>query len=394
MPERRVPHWINGYMTYTEDTNEASLLYLRWSAASAIAAALMRKCYVEWDGRKYPNMYVVLVGPPGARKGTAMKPAIEMLQRIGIFLAANCATKEAVCRTLCKRLDMVTVEGAGKPDFHSSLTIFSEELTVFLGYHNAELMTFLSNWYDCPEYWSYDTKHQGTDEVRGVFVNLIGATTPKLLASSIPQDTIGSGLASRMIFVYAANKHKTIIVPVKTEKEHRLEEDLTLDLGRIAAMAGEFHPTEQWIERYSNWYTKQDKEPAFQHTFAEGYTARRQTHMFKLSMILSAARGSDMLLEGQDFQYALCMLEEVEAVMGNVFADFGRNKDVAVLHRMQHTIAAANKISLSELLRFYYQDVDKRTLAEILTTLEGMHFCSITREGNETFIEYTPRKAK
>jgi hypothetical protein len=159
-------------------------------------------------------MYIVLVAPSGkARKGTAMSPGLEILEDLNIHLAAESITREALIRELRTATTTVTNDD-GTIEFHSSLTIYSPELVVFLGHNNPQLLSDLTDWYDCRRKWTYRTKTQGTDEIHGVWVNLIGATTPELLQSALPLDAIGGGLTSRMVFVFEETKGKIVPAPL------------------------------------------------------------------------------------------------------------------------------------------------------------------------------------
>ncbi|MEG0299766.1 MAG: hypothetical protein RR609_09400, partial [Aurantimicrobium sp.] len=121
-------------------------------------------------------MYIVLVAPAGrARKGTAMRPAQKYLTNLGTKLAASTVTREALIQTLEEAQDMI-MDNHDKPYSHASLTIFSPELTVFLGYNNMQLMSDLTDWFDCADRWEYRTKNAGTSIITGVYINLIGAT--------------------------------------------------------------------------------------------------------------------------------------------------------------------------------------------------------------------------
>ena len=142
--ERRLPDWITGFLKYTENT-EPPYTFRLWTALHTITAVLQRKCYLPWGSLTfYPNMYIVLVAPPGAaRKGTAMGPSLDMLSEpnLGVKLAAEAITREALIRELKNANDTIINQQTGEMIFHSSLTIHSQELTVFLGYHNYQLMS-------------------------------------------------------------------------------------------------------------------------------------------------------------------------------------------------------------------------------------------------------------
>ncbi len=182
-----------------------------------IASAMRRKCYLNWGIYKfYPNMFIILVGPPGkARKGTAMNPAKKHLANLQIKTAAEATTKEALIRRIAESSDTYNEAKKGMIGMqtHCSLTVFAEELTVFLGYSNRELMAHLADWFDCSAKWTYDTKGAGTDEITNLWVNILGATTPELMQATMPMELMGGGLSSRMIFVYAPKKGKRTAFP-------------------------------------------------------------------------------------------------------------------------------------------------------------------------------------
>jgi len=82
-------------------------------------------------------------------------------------MAAEATTREALIRALKEAGgtsvgDMVVGDGAiSQLYLHCSLTVYSQELTVFLGYNNMQLMSDLCDWYDCRESWTYRTKNMG-----------------------------------------------------------------------------------------------------------------------------------------------------------------------------------------------------------------------------------------
>ena len=108
-------------------------MYRQWVGISTIAAVLQRKCSMRWGTITfYPNMYVALVGPAGkCRKGTAMSPGAAMLKDLGVKLSAEAITREALIRELKETTNTVVDPLTGVIYMHSSLTIYSQELTVF-----------------------------------------------------------------------------------------------------------------------------------------------------------------------------------------------------------------------------------------------------------------------
>ncbi len=339
----------------------------------------------------YPNMYVVLVGPSGkCRKGTAMRPGIKLLRDRGIKIASESITREALIRELKQSNDTQVDPVTGKMHLHSSLTVFSEELTVFLGYNNQQLMADLCNWYDCGDTWTYRTKNMGTDEIIGVWFNLFGATTPDLLQTTLPRDAIGGGLTSRIIFVYEFKKSKTVVAPFLSEEEKEIERLLAQDLEQIMMLSGEFKVAGDFLDAWTNWYYAQEgmKGPVFDDYRFSGYVERRPTHVMKLSMLLSASRSNSMVITPTDFERALQILDMTEKNMVHTFSGVGRLQTSDIVNRVMGFIANKGKTTAGEILRVFYNDTDKRGLDSMLETLKAIEYIGLEYTAGETIIYF------
>ena len=344
MSNRRTDDWITSYLQYVENS-EPPQLFKEWCAVSTIAAALQRKCKMEWGTTTfYPNLYVVLTAPAGkARKGTAMSSARRFINKIGIPLSAEAVTREALIRTLKESETVLPTENGVL--VHSSLTVFSPELTVFLGYNNLQLMSDLTDWFDCAEKWVYRTKNAGTDDISGVYINLLGATTPDLIRSTLPIDAIGGGLTSRMIFVFEERKGKIVPFPFISEKMKKLEKDLYYDIEKIHMLGGVFKVTDNFLKYWGDWYTAQeDKNPfntdlSIQHL--GGYIERRPTQVLKLSMVMNASRSGTMVLDRCDLERAIDLLTRTEVKMPLVFGGMGQGSSAALTYSVERSIAVA-----------------------------------------------------
>ncbi|KKK87178.1 hypothetical protein LCGC14_2755840 [marine sediment metagenome] len=135
---RVLKDWITRYLDFVENT-EPSLLYKEWTAISVVAAALQRKCYLPWGHLTfYPNMYIVLVGPPGSRKNTAMDTGHNFLRDANIKLAADAVTRAGLVQELDAAQHAELSDKGLK--VHASLTVFSEELSVFFGYDERQMV--------------------------------------------------------------------------------------------------------------------------------------------------------------------------------------------------------------------------------------------------------------
>ena len=381
---RKLDDWITSFMQFTENT-EPPKLFRFWTAISIIASALQRKCFVQWGSSLlfYPNLYIVLVGPSGVRKGTAMNPGLDLIEDIGkIKVAAQATSLQALIRRLKETNYQDPDLNTGKMQFHSSMTIFSKEFTVFLGYHNRELMSALCDWYDCDRRWIYETISRKKEEIVGVWVNLFGATTPALIRSSMPMDAIGGGLTSRIIYIYEEKMEKMVLLPMETEEEKKLRKLLLHDLDKITILSGQFSYTNRFLDLWSDWRVKADKHPPFYDDRFEGYTSRRANHIMKLSMIMSVSRGSDeqqMTLTYADLDRAIKVLEEAELKMEGVFKGVGRSDIADILHRVMTylKLSKTNEVPVWQLAQSFKGDMDKFIMDRVLNTLESMKVAKV-----------------
>jgi len=384
--ERKLDDWIDSFMEFTKESEPPDSFRL-WTAISVIAAALQRKVKISWGHITwYPNMYIILVGPSASRKGTAMGPGYDLLMDLGVTLAAQATSRQALISRM-KNSTQSELNEEGKMEFHSSLTVFSKEFTVFLGYHNRELMSDLCDWYDCERRWKYETISRQTEEIIGVWVNIIGATTPDLIAASLPPDAIGSGLTSRIIFVCEDRIGKIVPVHFLSKHELDLRDKLYEDLEKINSMVGRFKFTPEFIDLWTEWYVKEGPlENKFSDPRFKGYTGRRATHIMKLCMIMSASRTGSMIISDKDLERAIRILEWAERKMPRVFTGVGKSQIAETLPQVLTYIQRQKTTTFEALLKTFYYDSDEIEMKRIVRTLELSNAVRVVGK-NITFID-------
>ena len=375
---RLLPDWLDAYLEYT-DNSEPRVSYRTWSGISAIAAALQRKCYLQLGTETFfPNLYIVLVGPLAARKGTAIRPAKNFLDLIGVQLAADEASRQKLVTTLVEAtapFGWIDDAGRDMSGIHSSMTIISSELTVFIGYQNVDFLTILCKWYDCENRFTYDTHTHGKLEAPNVWVNLLGATTPMLIQTSLPPGAIGSGFASRTVFVYEDDKAKIVIEPTLTAAQEDLAEPLRKDLGQINTMCGRFRYDREFIRLYGDWRNVAEESKLSYDSRLDYYMQRRQAHLLKLCMIFSASSGDSMTVGVKEFERARALIEKAEQKMSRTFEGFGTNPLAQVQLRIMRVVAEEREVSIKTLMNIFYEDISGKDLGVIITTMEQMGFC-------------------
>lgn len=390
MPDqnRTLPDWIDAWMLLTENS-EPPVLFRKWAGISTIASALQRKVRVELgiSLKFYPNFYIVLVGPSATGKGTAMKYASDIISQVPqIRLAAQATSLQSLIRRM-KETNLTDVNfETGDQQFHSSLTIFSNEFTVFLGYHNNEMIAALCDWFDCHERWTYDTIKRDKEEIVGVWVNILAGTTPESLQASLPMSSIGTGLTSRIIFVYEEKHSKLVILP---SEDLKLQQCLVQDLEQVSMMSGVMSYTKDALEIYSDWCFDSLKNPPFYDKRFDGYCGRRRNHLWSLAMVCNASRGGDMIISSGDVQRSINLLNEVEVKMSLTFKGIGRS-DIADL--INDAIVFVENMEMPDVpmwqfARHFEGNMDRFTMERTLYTLEVSNYIKIIRKpGMDTII--------
>lgn len=396
MSLRRLSDWISGYIEYAQET-ESPLSYHVWTGISLLAAALQRRTYIRWGYEIiYPNMYIVLVGPSGkCRKGSAMNLGKDIISGLGIKVTSESITREALIRSMKRAVVNYTEPDTGIVRFHCSLTAMSQELSVFLGQNDVKFLADLTDWYDSLDNWVYETKGSGTDEIKGVCFNLLGATAPDWLQSILPEEAIGGGFTSRIIFIVEEQKRKTIPLPIVTKRLISLREALREDLERIATLSGEFEFTDETESLYAAWYQSEDEkikngEPVIGDPRFAGYCERRATHVRKLCMLFSSSRGEDLLITQNDFERSLDVLTSAENKMEKVFSGLGTTPYAKITEKILSFFKERKRVSRSELLIVFYRDLDMQILDTIEKTLSAMKVIkvNIDTQKNETYYEW------
>lgn len=374
---RLLPNWLKAYLVYTH-ASESPEEYHLWVGLSTIAGAIRRKAFFSMGYfLLYPNLYTVLVGPPGrCKKSTAMAIGRRMLNRVeGINFTTDSVTREALILNLSQ----------SHADGHSSMTAFSSEFASLLTSSGMDMVVFLTDIYECPVEWAHKSKMGGTQKIKAPYLNLLGATTPDWIARSLPLDTVGIGLTSRVIFVYQDTPRRRPAFPSLTPEQRELEELLIHDLQKISTISGEYILEPLAKEKYEAWYQGriENPNPTGDPRLA-GYYERKPMHVLKLAMLLAASNRSEPEILVSDFDEALIQLAKVEERMPRVFAAVGRNPLAYDQEQIMLTVINSKAgILQAEIINMFKHNLRKEEVIEVLDLLTTVKVIrqELTKEG-------------
>ena len=373
---RKFSSWMAAYADYTGDT-EAPAQFHMWTAVSTIAGALNRKCWIDMRTFQiFPSMYVIFVAPPGvATKSTTAGIGTSMLKETGaIDLAASSGSWQAMIDEMQESARVVTLE-KGKPSVTiSALQVFASELGTFLKLADGDQVDLLVDLWDGKPEFKRRLRSSGEIKIPRPYLNLLGCTTPAWLSKNAEDYFIGGGFFSRTIFVYADKKEKLIPYPDTSKDTNGLRKDLTHDLGVMSKMTGAFTLTDEakaWgIEWYMETHTNTPlhlKGEKFQ-----GYIARRQNHLHKVAMVISASSGNDQIITKDHMEIANGMLFMAEGDLKIIYDSIVSNDQVGSYKQVKRAISILKRSSKPALYRelahkISYQDFETAVKALIFS---------------------------
>lgn len=346
---RNFPDWLKAFVDYASYT-EAPRLMHTWAGISAIAGCLRRKVWIDqFYFRWTPNFFVIFVAPPGVvSKSTTADVAMNLLRDVpGIKFGPDVVTWQSLVTSFAASAESFEYSGEWHP--MSAMTLVASELGNLINMKDKEMVNLFIDLWDGRKKLEKQTKMSGNDIVEAPWINLIGCTTPHWIADNMPAATIGGGFTSRCVFLYADKKEKYLAYPADhiPPDIHAKRIRLVQDLEHIALnLCGEYKFTsaaKSWGER---WYRNlwEGVEANTYDDQGNGYIARKQTHLHKLSMVLSASRRDDLLIDEEDLMLANTLLTSLEADMQKVFSRIGRTEDSLQAERFIEIVKKVGKL--------------------------------------------------
>lgn len=330
---RHFDDWTAAFVAHRR-ISEAPEIAQTWVALWTIAGALRRNVWYEAGGFEWtPNMYTVLVGPPGViQKSTTASHGSRLLKRVpSVVFGPDSATWHGLLpRFAAAEAVTPTSDGLVKT---SPLSMAVSELGSFLKLSQEGLDAVLIDMWDgaiSQTPWTHTTQTHGDKLVWNGLLNLLGCTTLGWARANIPASALETGLISRILFVYADAKKRVVSIP-KLDPEWRLEASrdtakrLGDDLRDIATLRGPFELTPDAYGEHDAWYKRLWSErPA--HMASERfdvYRSRKQSHVFKVAMALAAGRAQHPTIPAATLRDAVALVDAVEAGIVRIFETIG-----------------------------------------------------------------------
>lgn len=381
------------YITEYNKETECPKRYHQWCYLSAVAAMLGRNVHMPFGHDSiFANQYIMLIGSPAARKSSAIKAAVKLLQSAGYdTISKGRTSKEKFLLDLSGHVDdtgtkhsqeaqlggrqnhsgsvsagtqqmyqnlydMDLTELIDEDSVHETL-IAADEFTNYVGAGNYEFISILGELWDNPPDLPVRIKNSKSYNIIKPCVNILAGNTPTGFAAAFPPEMLGQGFASRLLLVYGERTDVKITLPkppcpIATEKlaahlaRIRMEVtgEITLDINSPAYEALD------WL--YKNWQSIDDTRFA-------NYSGRRFSHLLKIC-VLFAANALRTNIEYADVIAANTLLAITELDMPKALGEFGKGKFSDVSNKiMEYINTCDSPQSMVQIWKHINTDLEK-----------------------------------
>lgn len=359
---RHFKNWLKAYVEYAGVTEAPKRMHF-WGGVGALAGVLRRRVWIDMKRFTWvPSFYIIYVAPPGiVAKSTTADIAMDLLRNVpGVKFGPNSITWQALVTAFASASEAFEYPvGSGNWHPMSPLTLVASELGSLINLQDRDMVNLLIELWDGKKSYEKITKMSGNDVIEAPWINLQGCTTPHWIADNMPPATIGGGLSSRCIFLYADQKERYIayVDEAVTAEDQETRQKLIDDLEHIAVnLCGPFtisEPAREWGRKWYEAFWKQ-ASARMDDQMLEGYAARKQTHMHKLAMILSAAQRDTLIITLEDLQLANQMLEDLERDMPKVFSRIGKTEDLLHVERFINAVQKHKELPYMDALKILH----------------------------------------
>lgn len=312
--------WIADFIDITEGITSPKLFRL-WGGIFAVSSALERKvwCYTL-KSKLYPNLYVVLAGPPGVGKSEVSWRIRDLVKNLTDHKVASASVTKASLIDELNDATRAVKPPKGLPSVveFNSLTVIANELGVLIPSYEYEFMNTLTDLYDCKSY--EETRRSSRSkpiEIPAPQISLLAACTPSYLHGTIPEGAWDQGFLSRVILIYSDH---SIMADLFNEDEgdKKREKELRKHFAKFDDVFGKMDFSEEAKTLLRNWQ-QTGGEPKPDHPKLRYYTTRRTAQLLKLSIISAVDTHKTAEISRADVTRAIDWMLEAEVYMPEIF---------------------------------------------------------------------------
>jgi hypothetical protein len=373
--------WIESFMTYMRGIPAPEIFKL-WSGISAISGALERRVWTDIGGNEvYPNLYILLIAPPGIGKSQAVAPVRNLWRATGLFnVAPSNASKAAFLDIMERKVKFIKSADGQSLDQYNALLVANGELSTFLPTYDTEFLSVLNDIFDNPPIYNEERRfNKKVTDLINPYCTMLLATQPAQIAAAFPEEAWKTGFTARLNLIYSAESQKIRLWQTKEEVLARKAEfkALVKSISLFEARRGVMIWKDEAMAALYDWYLA-DGPPTPQHHRLENYLTRRHLHLTKLSMIAAASRSSEMVITMEDFERARTWLIFAEQYIPDAFLAMKGRSDGQLLSDLSFAMwklwieRGKKPVDFSEIHRFLSERAPSDKISRLVEVAENI----------------------
>jgi len=275
--------------------------------------------------------------------------------------------------------------GLRKEDYlnYNSMIVMPDELSALMHEYDRALVATLTTFYDCLPYSQTRRVADVKIKMARPQISILAGTTTSHLLKTLPEGAWDQGLMSRTFLIYSSDRvfQEDVFTSTST-----FSEELAHDVQNIITLQGQCTVSDSYRDLYNSW-RKADCPPKPSHPRLVHYCTRRPAHLLKLSIISSADRGDNLLLDKIDFDKALGWLLEAESHMSGTFVSSSSN-DSRAIDEALHFVIKLGTVSEGQLVRFLSERVSINSIDKTMDILRNGRFiisAGVDRYGTQLY---------
>lgn len=369
-------------------------IFIEWSWWMLVSSVLQRRVWYGNDTYPlYPNLYTLLVAPPGIGKGLQLNQIKEFMEYHKtstvsdeeVTLAAHLGKKKSnllfpvasdstTFESFLEETHMATVtfNHPGGIYLHASQTFILDEFESIFKQHAEDMAVYLRTAWDCKNY-TRRTKNSGVFIIKNPCVSVLGGVTPDAMMALTRKEIVSNGFTSRAILVYARNNRFTDIeLPKPDDQQMKARDELRAWIKQLSTVYGCCQYTEEAKDVLRTYL----RSPAWRgnpSSKLEEYYSRKITNMNKIIMCMHYSEpGFEKLVSPETVHKCIDLFKRTEVNMHLALAGGGRNElgDVAK-KLLDYIMQRPSGVRFQAILVHFFEHGTKDELEQVLQVLQA-----------------------
>ena len=365
--------WFSQYLRWTHE-HESPAQFHFGSAVAAIAATLGRRPRISWEARvTFANLYVLLVGPTGARKGSAIDRAVRLVSTAMGTRELHVLPSEGTHQGFASRLRQRYIDVLLSRGWSDGLIVAPEfSVLVSKDQNKTDLVKWFTDWYDSPDVWERALRGEESFRLDNVCVSVLGGSNVDWLRT-MPKDSITGGFMPRFIIFDAEDKKGWTARPkFDTVVEANLISSLKTNLSELADTIGFSKEAGEYLDHWYEVELRAQYEATSDEKIRAWY-ARKQAAAMKLAVVWQMADGGDRAWVQQEYlQRARSVVDWGDAAVLSVYGALGVTPEGeasdAILTFLDRN---GGRVSSRNLLRAFRGSYSRSRIKEACETLKA-----------------------